>query len=522
MDSTNTHTDQSARPGARSAGAGLSALPVTARKRVLLLVLDGIRPDIMRAAIREGDAPTFRDLAERGEARFDAVSVFPSITPAATSAIATGEPPAGSGILGHAWFDRKADEMIVYGAKTSTVLKTGPVRIFHNHVWRMNRDDLLPPTLFEELHERGVEGANVHFPVRRGPHEHPVRMKLVEGYLKGSRFLGPSIAGPKELFLGDLFYSTDFGFNGRKGSGGLHRSAGINDDYAAEVGVRLISERTSPFTLLYFFRGDQMAHHEGLAAQRRYLSRLDGFLGRVVAAAGGMDAFLEDYAVLAISDHGHAPLLSKRRYVPLLRVKGRSVSFGPRANLGSGADTVLVPNGRAASFYLRDRSDAGLVARTLTEGHRGVDFAAWRESGWLHVKKHDREFRFRPSRSGVPDEYGGSWEVEGEAGALGIAFPDGRVEYGDYPDALNRLWGCGLRDRAGDVIVSATQGHTFGEVTGGYHEASDHGSLFYEDSLVFSIGVGLPAPRRITEVTPTVLAHFDGLLKASDNGKEVR
>ncbi len=74
-------------------------------KPVLLLVLDGIRPDVLRDAIREGDAPNFAALARRGEAVWDAVSVFPSITPAATAAIATGETPAESGIVGHAWYD---------------------------------------------------------------------------------------------------------------------------------------------------------------------------------------------------------------------------------------------------------------------------------------------------------------------------------------------------------------------------------------------------------------------------------
>src|SRR3712207_8522687 len=76
-----------------------------APKPVLLLVRDGIRPDVLQAAIRSDDAPNLGALADRGEAVWDAVSVFPSITPAATAAIATGEAPAGSGIVGHAWYD---------------------------------------------------------------------------------------------------------------------------------------------------------------------------------------------------------------------------------------------------------------------------------------------------------------------------------------------------------------------------------------------------------------------------------
>lgn len=71
----------------------------------MLLVLDGIKPEVLRAAIEAGETPNLAELASRGEALWDAVSVFPSITPAATAAIATGKAPAESGIVGHAWFD---------------------------------------------------------------------------------------------------------------------------------------------------------------------------------------------------------------------------------------------------------------------------------------------------------------------------------------------------------------------------------------------------------------------------------
>ncbi|WP_166395902.1 alkaline phosphatase family protein [Rubrobacter marinus] len=118
-------------------------------KPVLMMVLDGIRPDVLRAAMEDGEAPFLASLAGAGEAVWDAVSVFPSITPAATAAIATGRPPSGSGILGHAWYDRGEGRLVVYGATRETVMSTGPLKVFHNNVWRMNRDDLLAPTIFE-------------------------------------------------------------------------------------------------------------------------------------------------------------------------------------------------------------------------------------------------------------------------------------------------------------------------------------------------------------------------------------
>ena len=475
-------------------------------KPVLLLVLDGIRPDVLRAAIRSGEAPSLAALAERGEAVWDAVSVFPSITPAATAAIATGEAPAGSGIVGHAWYDEEERRVVVYGAMTETVMATGPIKVFHNNVWRMNRDDLYASTLFETLHDRGFDGACVNFPVRRGPHTHPIRIKTVERYRRNGRYLGPSVEGPKEYFMGDLFYSRETGHNGRKASGGLRRSVGINDEYAARIGAMLVREKAAPFNLVYFFKGDSIAHHHGLEAQRRWVAKADGYVSRILDAGGGVDRVLEDYAVLALSDHGHAPLLAGRRHVDLRRIPGQKVSSGVRARFGNGTTVVVVPNGRSALLYLRDDVELGTVVEHLA-GRRGVDLAAWMEGGWGMVRRLGRAIRFRPG-PGPRDPFGRSWELEGDPRTLDLDVSDTEVRYGDYPDALERLWGCLRSPRCGDVVLSAALGYTFGEVSGGYHAASDHGSLHAVDSEVFVLASGVPAPRRITDVAPTLLDHF--------------
>ncbi len=473
---------------------------------MLLLVLDGIKPDVLRAAIREGEAPNLAALAVAGEAVWNAVSVFPSITPAATAAIATGEAPAWSGIVGHAWYDAVERRVVVYGAMTETVISTGPIKVFHNNVWRMNRDDLHAATLFESLHDHGVDGACVNFPIRRGPHTHPVRMKTIESYLKSGRYLGASVEGPKEYYMGDLFYSRQTGFSGRKGSGGLRRSVGINDEYAARIGAMLVKEKVAPFNLVYFFKGDSIAHHKGLEAQRRYVAQADGYVGRIFEAGGGVGRVLEDYAVLALSDHGHDPLLPRGRYVDLRRIRGEKVALGAKARFSNGTTVVAVPNGRSALLYLRDGVDREAVVETLVL-RRGVDLAAWLDGGWGVVRRISREVRFRPG-DGPRDAFGRSWELEGDPRALDLRIKDDALRYGDYPDALERLWGCLYSTRCGDVILSASPGHTFGEISGGFHTASDHGSLHASDSEVFMLASGMPAPRRITDVAPTLLRHF--------------
>ena len=475
-------------------------------KPVLLLVLDGIRPDVLRAAIREGEAPALGALAERGEAVWDAVSVFPSITPAATAAIITGEHPAGSGIFGHAWYNEAEDRMVIYGAMTETVITSGPLQVLHNNVWRMNRDDLYADTLFETLHEAGVEGACVNFPIRRGPYRHRVRLRTLEGVANVGELLDTTVSGPKDYYMGDLFYTRDLGLHGRRGSGGLRRQVGINDEYAAKVGASLLKERAEPFTLVYFFEGDSLAHHEGLAAERRYVGTLDGYVRELLEAGGGLDRALDEYAVLVISDHGHTPLLPERRYVRLGGVLGERTVIGARARLRPRVGVLVVPNGRAALVYLGDRANRGRVLEDLL-GRRGVDLAAHEDAGWVVIRKPGRELRFRPG-AGPKDPAGSPWELAGDTGTLDLRVSDGKLRYGDYPDALERLWGSVRAPRAGDIVLSASPGYTFGEVNGNFHKESDHGSLHADDSNVFSIGLGLPAPRRITAVAPTLLAHF--------------
>jgi hypothetical protein len=484
-------------------------------KPVLLLVLDGIRPDVLRAAIWEGEAPTLGALAERGEAVWDAVSVFPSITPAATAAIVTGEHPAGSGIYGHAWYNEAEDRIVIYGAMTETVITSGPLQVLHNNVWRMNRDDLYADTLFERLHEIGVEGACVNFPIRRGPYRHRVRMRSLESVANVGELLDTTVSGPREYYMGDLFYSRDLGLHGRKGSGGLRRQAGINDEYAAKVGAALLRERAEPFTLVYFFEGDSLAHHEGLSAQRRYVGTLDGYVGEMLEAGGGLERVIEEYAVLVVSDHGHTPLLPERRYVRLDGIMGERTATGARARLRPKVGVLVVPNGRAALVYLNGRVDRGRVIEDLL-GRRGVDLAAHEDAGWVVVRKPGRELRFRPG-AGPKDPAGRAWELEGDSGALDLRSTEDALVYGDYPDALERLWGSARSSRAGDIILSASPGYTFGEVNGNFHKQSDHGSLHADDSNVFCIGLGLPAPRRITDVAPTLLSHLGARARVAED-----
>ncbi|MCA1687342.1 MAG: alkaline phosphatase family protein, partial [Actinobacteria bacterium] len=268
----------------------------------------------------------------------------------------------------------------------------------------------------------------------------------------------------------------------------------------------LLKERAEPFTLVYFFEGDSLAHHGGIAAQRKYVGTLDGYVRQMFEAGGGVDRVLDDYAVTVVADHGHTPLLPEKRYVRLDGILNQRTAVGARARLRPRVRVLAVPNGRAALLYFGEGVDREEVIEDLI-GRRGVDLAAREDDGWVVVRRLGRELRFRPG-DGAADPAGRSWELAGDPGALDLRISGDALRYGDYPDALERLWGSVRSPRAGDVILSASPGYTFGEVNGNFHKESDHGSLHADDSNVFSIGLGLPAPRRITDIAPTLLAHF--------------
>src|SRR4029453_3144333 len=105
------------------------------------------------------------------------------------------------------------------------------------------------------------------------------------------------------------------------------------------------------------------------------------------------------------------------------------------------------------------------IASLLKEDSR-VDFTAWSEKGWVHVLqggKHEREFRYKP-KGVLKDVYGQLWTVEGDSEVLDVSMNQSlkTIEYGDYPDALRRLYGA-LHSHKGEfLIVTAKEGYELG------------------------------------------------------------
>src|SRR5688572_23788178 len=104
------------------------------------------------------------------------VTIFPSITPAATSSIATGCYPAEHGIAGASWYDEARGTVAYYGDDFWTITKEGYGAFLRDFLVQLNGPRLKAPTLFELVEHTERRASCVNYLVFRGNSVHRVNV----------------------------------------------------------------------------------------------------------------------------------------------------------------------------------------------------------------------------------------------------------------------------------------------------------------------------------------------------------
>lgn len=463
-------------------------------KRVLLLVVDGCTSRVLGPAIEAGDLPVLAELAGRGSLALNCVSIFPSITPAATASIVTGRYPAQHGIAGMSWWNPASGEVSYFGDDVSTVLQRGIGDFLRGFLLRLNGERLQAPTLFELVERQGRRAACFNHLIFRGdvPHEvsPPLLLKLLPSVSSSLTAYGPSW-----LCLGD-FVSTSGGCHVLDAPGGMFNRFGLDDAGTTEFLRDIPNAGALPdFTVAYFADYDFESHEEGPESALGTLRRLDQRLGDVFAGWGGLDRVLDDTSIMLTADHSHSDVKREVRAAIVLDDLLADYRRGdPADGWRDDHDLMLCPNMRAAEVYLR-QPGAEMVAgvcRDMLQDDR-VDQVIWREPrderDVFHVATRERgslQFRRAPNGAGsARDEYGGRWEVDGEPGALDLSLDGGEVCYGAYPNALERVANGVDHPREGRLWVTARPGCEFRMPGQSIHpRGGSHGTLHELDSLV--------------------------------------
>ena len=329
--------------------------------RMIIFALDGTTPAQLMEAIRSGKAPNLagvlgkerdRGLFEHGYAAPRALSILPSSTIAAWSAIFTGTPPALNGVVGDEWFERESGTFLapvpVSALDTADVTKvvTGD----------LIGEELQKPTLYELIKKNiNVAMLSVHRGATLYTTVSPASLTdfvafLIKGALKG-------IDAEKSI-------------------------AAALDLSATEKLIEAIEEKGVADLQVVYFPGIDIFTHvaeDPLASQVRYLEFVtDKRIGEVLDEYRKKGA-LDGTYVIVISDHGQIPTLNDDQHklgtddehspFAVLRRSGYRVRK-PLLTLGEldrDYQAVLAYQGFMAYVYLADRS-------TCAEEHQPCDW----------------------------------------------------------------------------------------------------------------------------------------------------
>ena len=485
-------------------------------QKLVLCVIDAMAPAQLERAVAAGEAPTLAELMRRGTYIPDCVAAFPSVTPVCAASIVTGVWQDEHHIPGMCWYHRGEGRYVEYGSSFRASQRVGLARQLTDTVYNMNGAHLSRGirTVFEALDDADVRTAGTTYLMYRGRHRHePSRESTMTRI--AATLMRHAVMGPRELFYADIFASRQTGCRSNLGM------PGVRDRHSGCVGAYLAEHDLYDFMLLSLPDNDWRSHRSGPDGQQRSLALADIQLARVLGAAGGLDAFLDEHAVIVLADHSQAPVTSTIALQPAFAELGvlapstrwrRSTIDTPFGARGGLADRptrasrerphlAICPSQRAAMLYVldeeeRERSTPRLAQRAV--GIKGVELAMWLSRD-VHgapaeavLQRPDgHELRFAPGGD-VGDERGRTWRLDGALTVLDAELRDGRLHAPDHPDALGRIWAALTCASSGEVLLSAASGYEFLDLGGQAHVGGgSHGSLRAEDSLGAAIVCGV-------------------------------
>ncbi len=426
------------------------------QKKLVLTVIDSLCPDQLDRTIADGEAPVLAALVERGTYVRDCVSSFPSVTPVASASITTGVGPARHHVPSMNWYHRGERRYVEYGSSFSATRAFGVVRSLYDTVYNMNLAHLARdcPTVFEDVQDAGLRAACTTYLIYRGRTRHELAAEGVYSRLARAAQFRHAVWGPDELFYADLFASraTDC-----RSTLGL---PGQRDQHTGCVGAHLVENDLFEFLLLSLPDNDTHSHKFGPSAQATSIAAADDAIARVMDAGGGLDAFLDDHAVVVLSDHSQTAIEERINLGRLL--EGWRV-LAPDDPDPDSAELAVSPAARSAMVYILDddarERELPRLVRRLTRAE-GVDLVVWREGEDAVVAGDRGELRFRPGGE-LADRRGERWSVSGEHGVLRLEVGAASVDSSAYPDGLSRLWSALACPDAGDILLSAKSGYEF-------------------------------------------------------------
>jgi predicted AlkP superfamily pyrophosphatase or phosphodiesterase len=256
--------------------AGYTASTQASRPHVILLSIDGLKPDYVTEADKHGlKVPNLRRFVKEGAFATGVKGVAPTVTYPSHTTLITGVSPSVHGILNNSPFDP-------FGKNASG--------------WYWYAEDIQTPTLWDVARQAGLVTANVDWPVSVGagvdfniPQFWRAEVNEDHKLLRALATKGLLEEAEKECGTYPAGYQYD-----------------LPDDVKRAKFIAWMIERKRPqFMTAYFSSLDEAQHHTAPYSKTTFetLAGLDALVGQVRAAAER--AFKDNFVLAIVSDHGH-------------------------------------------------------------------------------------------------------------------------------------------------------------------------------------------------------------------------
>jgi hypothetical protein len=442
------------------------------KKRVILLLIDTLMDPPLQKAIKEGLAPAFQFLMERGQYFPNIVSAFPTMSVNVDSSLLTGT--YHHKLPGLVWFNDQEKRLINYGSHQRELMKLGLVKSIKDILYHLNNNHLSQEvkTIHEELADRGKATASINALIYRGSTEHHLKLPKLLTFFT-------SLDHNRTVKAPSLFtYGAFSRLSPLKRNAYFWQRYGFNNKFTVQELKHLIQTDSLPaFTIAYF-----------------------------------PDA-LQDHIWLVLGDNGQAFIEADRNkaLIDLRRSLSSYRIMKLREGVKDSDQIVLGVNERMAFIYSLDpkRVPLSSLAKTLQKDER-MDVIAWKESEAVHVISgvKDGKLTFQPNGEYV-DKYEQSWSITGNKEILDLSIQNHEIGYDEYPDALARLHSALTSHEGSYLVVSAKPGFEFiGEGSPTHVGGASHGGLHKQDSVVPMIVTGThssPKHLRMIELKDWIL-----------------
>lgn len=457
-------------------------------KRCILLLVDGLRPDVAEQSIAAGNLPQLEMMVRHG-GMTRGITAFPSTTSVAYLPFLTGCTPGACNIPSIRWLDRSSYQGRWWQDR-------GSVRSYCGYQAGMLDQDI--PLQVQTIFQLVPQSLAIFSMITRG--------------------LEPrqDAAGGARKFWGALSHYT-----------GWHQPA---DDVVSRQLLRAV-EQPWRFIFAQFPAVDGYSHGEGADSPRvhRALRRVDDTVGRVRALLR-MREELAETLILVVSDHGSAPVTTHLDLAEWFRGQGVSTLSHPVIWTRSPKAAVMVAGNGSAMVYAqpcRARPDRWPIDRLREPEAFGTtrDILA--------------ELVQEPAVAFIAGENGtGGVRVVGSDGEADISQQADRITYrpvtGDvlchggpvcattegwlarswnspFPDSPIQLLDQFRASRTGDLVVVAREGFDLRERFEVPEHRAGHGSLIraHMQTPVWASEPLSAKPLRTVDLFPSMLDWLD-------------